>query len=118
MPGPTRLHVAGVTMGLSRYPVGTTIPNQCYQRARPRSASRAFFFINQSLQNSAVLSLCDLAHKILEKFYDSYFPPLIRGTLSNLRTPQQEVSGVGATQAQIDLSVEEPVGHISHLTVN
>lgn len=41
-----------------------------------------------------------------------YFAPINGGHLTSLRTPRQEVSDEGATQAQIDLSVEEPVGHM------
>lgn len=41
-----------------------------------------------------------------------YLPPKHGGVSAILRTPRQEVSVEGATQAQIDLSVEEPVGHM------
>lgn len=42
----------------------------------------------------------------------SYLPPIWSGVSAILWTPRQEVSVIGATQAQIDLSVEEPVGHM------
>lgn len=41
-----------------------------------------------------------------------YLAPREFGVAAILRTPRQEVSVESATQAQIDLSVEEPVGHM------
>lgn len=41
-----------------------------------------------------------------------YLPPQFSGISAILWTPRTEVSFEGATQAQTDLSVEEPVGHM------
>lgn len=48
----------------------------------------------------------------LSKIIGLYLALKDSGHFVSLRTPQQEVSDEGATQAQIDLSVEEPVGHM------